>query len=219
MSSSLREQLIDQMTLEGLSECTKKSYVASVKGLAKFYNLSPDLLTDEQVHSYINNLITRRKMNWNTCNNYLSGIIYFYKKVCRWENVGRFGIPPRPYQKQLPVTLSIEEVKRLFSAVTNLKHRVLLKTAYSAGLRVSELIKLKPHHIESDPSRMLIRVEQGKGRKDRYTLLSQELLDELRLYYRKYQPKEWLFPGYDQEKHLSYAAARKVFLSIKKKLA
>ncbi|MBW1792715.1 MAG: tyrosine-type recombinase/integrase [Deltaproteobacteria bacterium] len=194
MSSSLRDQLIDHMTLNGFSECTKKSYVTGVKGLAKFYNRSPDLF-----------------------NNYLSGIIYFYKNICHWENVDRFGIPPRPRQKKLPVTLSIEEVKRLFSVITNLKHRVLLKTAYSAGLRVSELISLKPHHIESDPSRMLIRVEQGKGRKDRYTLLSKELLIELRQYFRKYQPEKWLFTGYKQGEHLSYAAARKVFVVNKKK--
>ena len=219
MGSRLRDQLIDHMTLNGFSECTKKSYVTAVKGLAKFYNRPPDLLTNEQVHLYIRYLIIERKVSWHTCNNYLSGIIFFYKNVCQWENVGRFGIPPRPRQKKLPVTLSIEEVKRLFAAVTNLKHLVLLKTAYSAGLRVSELISLKPHHIESDPSRMLIRIEQGKGRKDRYSLLSKELLEELRLYWCKYRPQKWLFPGYDQNKHLSYAAARKVFMSIKKKPA
>lgn len=217
MSSSLRDQFIDQMTFEGFSECTKKSYVTAVKGLAKFYNLSPDLLTSDQVYFYFRHLITERKMNWSTCNNYLSGVIYFYKNICQWEDVGRFGLPPRPYQKKLPVTLSIEEIQRLFAAVTNLKHRVLLKTTYSAGLRVSEVISLMPHHIESDPSRMLIRVEQGKGRKDRYTLLSEELLEELRLYWKKYHPQKWLFPGYGQDKHLSYAAARKVFMAAKKK--
>lgn len=219
MSSSLRDQLLDHMTLNGFSERTKSSYVTGVKGLAKFHNCPPDLLTSEQVHLYIRHLIIERKVSWHTCNNYLSGIIYFYKNICHWENVERFGIPPRPRQKKLPVTFSIEEVRRLLSVVTNLKHRALLKTAYSAGLRVSELISLKPHHIESDPSRMLIRVEQGKGRKDRYTLLSKELLEELRLYWRKYRPKKWLFPGYNQEKHLSYAAARKVFMVNKKKPA
>ena len=218
MSSSLRNQLIDHMTLHGFSGCTKKSYVSAVRGLARFYNRPPDLLTNEQVQLYIRYLIIERKVSWHTCNSYLSGIIFFYKNVCQWEDVGRFGIPPRPRQKKLPVALSIEEVKRLFSAVTNLKHRVLLKTAYSAGLRVSELISLKPHHIESDPSRMLIRIEQGKGRKDRYSILSIELLEELRIYWLKYRPQKWLFPGYDQDKHLSYAAARKVFVSIKKKL-
>ena len=217
MSSSLKDQFVDHMTLNGFSECTKRSYITGVKGLAKFYNRPPDLLTDEEVHLYIRHLIMERKVSWHTCNNYLSGIIYFYKNICLWDNVERFGIPPRPRQKKLPVSLSVEEVKRLLSVVTNLKHRVLLKTAYSAGLRVSELISLKPHHIESDPSRMLIRVEQGKGRKDRYTLLSKELLKDLRLYWCKYRPEKWLFPGYNQEKHLSYAAARKTFVVNKKK--
>ena len=117
----------------------------------------------------------------------------------------------------LPVALSIEEVKKLFAVTTNLKHRVLLKTAYSAGLRVSEVISLKPEHIESDPSRMLIRVEQGKGRKDRYTLLSKDLLGELRQYWRRYRPTKWLFPGRKKGEHLTYAGARKVFVNSKKK--
>jgi integrase len=219
MGSNLRDQLLDHMTLHGFSEHTKKSYVTGVKGLAKFYNQSPDLLTNKQVHVYIRYLLEERQVSWRTCNNYLSGIICFYKNICQREDIERFGIPPRPRQKKLPVTLSIEEVKRLLSVVTNLKHRVLLKTAYSAGLRVSELISLKPHHIESDPSRMLIRVEQGKGRKDRYTLLSRDLLKEMRLYWHKYHPGKWLFPGYGQDKHLSYAAARKVFMVNKKKPA
>lgn len=219
MSTSLRNQFIDHMTLKGFSDCTKKSYVTGVMGLAKYYNQSPDLLTKEKIHLYIRHLIVEKKVNWYTCNSYLSGIVYFYKNICHWEDVGRFGIPPRPRRKKLPVTLSIEEVKRLFAAVTNLKHLVLLKTAYSAGLRVSELISLKPHHIESDPTRMLIRIEQGKGKKDRYTLLSKELLGELREYWREYRPQKWLFAGYDQEKHLTYAAARKVFVNSKKKPA
>lgn len=219
MSTSLRDQFIDHMTLKGFSDCTKKSYVTGVNGLARFYNQPPDRLTKEEVHLYIRHLIIERKVSWYTCNSYLSGIVCFYKNVCQWEDSGRFGIPPRPQRKKLPVTLSIEEVKRLFAVVTNLKHLVLLKTTYSAGLRVSELISLKPHHIESDPSRMLIRIEQGKGKKDRYTLLSKELLGELREYWRAYRPQKWLFAGYDQEKHLSYAAARKVFVNSKKKPA
>ena len=219
MTSNLRDQFLKHMTLHDFAEKTKESYVTGVKGLAEYYNKSPDLLTNKQVHLYIRHLIEERKVSWHTCNNYLSGIICFYKNICHWENVGRFGIPPRPRQKKLPVTLSIEEVKRLFSVVTNLKHIVLLKTAYSAGLRVSELISLKPEHIESDPSRMLIRVEQGKGRKDRYTLLSKDLLIELRQYFRKYQPEKWLFTGYKEGEHLSYAAARKVFMVNKKKPA
>jgi site-specific recombinase XerD len=94
-----------------------------------------------------------------------------------------------------------------------------LETVYSAGLRVSELVRLKPHHIESDPDRMLIRVEQGKGKKDRYTILSQRLLEDLRTYWCQYRPGKWLFAGQNPEKHLSEAAAQKVFAVAKKKPA
>ena len=105
-----------------------------------------------------------------------------------------FQIPPRPRIKKLPIVFSMEEVKRLFAAADNFKHRVLLKTVYSAGLRVSEVVRLQPHHIESDPSRMMIRVEQGKGKKDRYTILSKKLLVDLKDYWRKYRPENGCSP-------------------------
>ncbi|MCP4714710.1 MAG: tyrosine-type recombinase/integrase, partial [Deltaproteobacteria bacterium] len=96
-------------------------------------------------------------------------------------------------------------------------HRILLKTIYSAGLRVSEAVRLQPHHIESDPSRMMIRVEQGKGRKDRYTVLSKKLLPELRAYWCKYGSQKWLFPAPNKKQHLGEAAAQHAFYRAKKK--
>jgi integrase/recombinase XerD len=167
MGSTAKDQFIDQMNLNELAENTKRSYFKSVKRLAEHYNCSPDLLTKYQVELYFRNLILEKKVSLDSCDKYLTGIIFFYKHVCHWEDIGRFGLPTRRRKRKLPVVLSIEETERLFSVITNLKHRVLLKTAYSAGLRVSEAISLKPDQIESDPSRMLIRVEQGKGRKDR----------------------------------------------------
>ena len=140
----------------------------------------------------------------------------FYKKVLKWDEA-KFKLPPRQRIKKLPNILSVEEVKRLFECTTNLKHRVLLKTVYSAGLRISEVVRLKPIHIESDPSRMMIRIEQGKGKKDRYTVLSKYLLDELRDYWQKYKPGKWIFPGYNKEKHIGYTAARDAFIKAKKK--
>ena len=113
----------------------------------------------------------------------------------------------------------MEEVKRLFAATTNLKHLVLLKTVYSAGLRISEVARLQPHHIESDPSRMTIRVEQGKGKKDRYTILSKHLLVDLKAYWRKYRPGTWLFPGQKPKNHLSKSAAHMIYCNTKKKPA
>jgi integrase/recombinase XerD len=215
--SDLREQFIDRMNLYGFSEHTKRSYVTSVKGLVKFYNQSPDQLTDEQVRDYFRYLLTGRELAWISCKKYLSGITYFYRHICNREVDDRFGLPPRPRGRKLPVVLSMEEVTRLLSCANNLKHRVLLKTIYSAGLRAGEAIRLKPEHIESDPSRMVIRVEQGKGRKDRYTVLSEKLLEELRNYWRKYSPKDWLFPGQKAGSHITYESARAAFSIAKKK--
>jgi len=217
--SDLRKQFLDRMNLYGLSEHTKRGYVTSVKGLAKFYNQSPDQLTDDQVRDYFRYLLTERKIAWISCKKYLSGITYFYRHICNREVDDRFGLPPRPRGRKLPVVLSMEEVTRLLSSVNNLKHRVLLMTIYGAGLRAGEAIRLKPEHIESDLSRMVIRVDQGKGRKDRYTVLSEKLLKELRDYWRKYSPKHWLFPGQKEGSHLTYESARSAFSNAKKKPA
>ena len=218
MSTDLRTKFNNYMTLQRLSPHTKRNYIRAVKGLATFYNKSPDKLTNDQIQEYLRYLLEDCKLSWGTCNNYFSGIVSFYKNVCKWDET-RFQIPPRPRIKKLPMVFSVEEVKRLLDAVDNLKHLVLLETVYSAGLRVSELVRLQPHHIESDASRMMIRVEQGKGKKDRYTVLSKKLLVDLRTYWRKYRPGKWLFPGQKAEKHLGEAAAQRAFYLAKKKPA
>ncbi len=218
MATALMRRFINFMTVQRFSQTTQGNYQRAVKGLAKYFNQSPDTLTNEQIQEYLRHLLEDLKLSWGTCNNYFSGIVCFYKNICKWDET-KFEIPPRPRVKKLPIVYSMEEVRRLFAAVDNLKHLVLLETAYSAGLRISELVHLKPLHIESDPSRMLIRVDQGKGRKDRYTILSQKLLEDLRSYWRKYLPEKWLFPGQKPQKHLSTAAVHKVFTLAKKKPA
>ena len=216
MSTELRTQFLNYMTLQRFSPYTKKNYVTAVKGLAKFYNQSPDKLTNDQIQEYFRHLLEDEKFSWGTCNNYFSGILCFYRNICKWDETS-FQIPPRPRIKKLPTVFSMEEVKRLFAATTNLKHLVLLKTVYSAGLRIGEVVRLQPHHIESDPSRMMIRVEQGKGKKDRYTILSKNLLVDLKAYWRKYRPDKWLFPGQKSENHLSNSAAHMIYCHAKKK--
>ncbi len=216
MTTDLKTQFINYMTVQRFSKHTKRYYVNAVKGLAKYCNQSPDTLTNDQIQEYLRHLLEDRDLSWGSCNNYFSGIVCFYKNICKWDET-QFKIPPRPRIKQLPIVYSEEEVKQLLAAVDNLKHLVLLETAYSAGLRISELVHLKPHHIESDPSRMLIRVDQGKGRKDRYTILSQKLLEDLKSYWRKYRPEKWLFPGQKPEKHLSTVAVHNAFTLAKKK--
>ena len=216
MKKDLRTQFIDYMTVQRLSQSTKRNYVRAVKELAKFYNQSPDTLTNDQIQEYFRYLLEDCKLTWGTCNNYFSGIISFYRNICKWDET-HFQIPPRPRIKKLPTVFSREEVKRLFASTKNLKHQVLLKTAYSAGLRVSELVRLEPHHIESDPSRMMIRVDQGKGKKDRYTILSEKLLINLRTYWRKYRPEKWLFPGQKPGRHLTEASVQTAYRLAKKK--
>jgi len=216
MATDLRTKFLNYMTLQRFSDHTKRGYISSIKGLAKYYKLSPDTLSNEQIQDYLRYLLEDRQLAWGTVNTYLSGFVCFYRDFCKWDET-QFQIPPRPRTKKLPTVFSKEEVKRLFEAADNFKHRLLLETAFSAGLRISELVRLKPHHIESDPDRMLIRVEQGKGKKDRYTILAQKLLEDLRTYWCQFHPGKWLFAGQNPDKHLSETAARKAFYSAKKK--
>jgi site-specific recombinase XerD len=190
--SKLRQKFIDYMTVRRLSPKTKEAYTNAVAGLASYYGKAPDTLSDNQIQAYLLYLIKTRRLAWSTCNVVFSGLRCFYGDVLKWEQT-RFSIPPQPRQKRLPMLLSIEEIKRIFDATKNSKHRTLLMTIYAAGLRVSEAVHLKPYHIES--SRMMIRVDQGKGQKDRYTLLSKRLLQELRSYYTLYRPSKESTPG------------------------
>jgi len=219
MSSKAKEKFVEHMEFFGLTKETQRGYISRLRCLAKHYHQSPETLTDDQVRAYFRYLLMERKLAWGSCKTYLSGITYFYRHICNREVDDRFGMPPRPRGRKLPSVLSMEEVSRLLSCIDNLKHRVLLKTIYSAGLRVSEAIHLKPEHIESDPSRMMIRVEQGKGRKDRYTLLSEQLLGELRAYWRKYSPGLWLFPGQKPDSHITSTAVSSIMYAAKKKQA
>jgi site-specific recombinase XerD len=218
MSTAIRDKLIEHMEFSGIAKHTQRSYITGVKGLANYHNQSPEKLSDDQVRAYFRHLLLERKLAWSSCAAYLSGITYFFRHICNREVEDRFGVPQRPRSRKLPSVLSMEEVSRLLSCVENLKHRVLLKTIYSAGLRVSEAVRLKPEHIESDPSRMMIRIEQGKGRKDRYTVLSEKLLWELREYWKKYSPGRWLFPGQKPDTHITSSTVSTALYAAKKKL-
>jgi integrase/recombinase XerD len=215
MTSELKTQFLSYKTLQRFSDHTKISYVTGVKLLAKYYMQSPDTLTNDQIQDYIRYLLEDRQLSWGTCNSYLSGLVCFYRHICKWDDT-QFYIPPRPRVKKLPTVFSRQEVKRLLAAADNLKHRLLLQTVYGAGLRVSELVRLKPHHIESDPDRMMIRVDQGKGKKDRYTILSHKLLVDLRIYWSKYRPGKRVLAGQNPENHLCEGAAQAAFYLVKK---
>lgn len=202
--TKLREKMIKDMKIRRLAEKTQQSYISTIANMALYYQKSPDLLNGEQVQDYLLHLMEERKLAWSSCNVAASAINFFYHITLPQHQI-RVEIPQRQSQKKLPKVLSKEELERLFNAATNQKHRAMLMTTYAGGFRVGELVRLKPIHIESD--RMLIRVDQGKGNKDRYTLLSKRLLLDLRNYWRAYHPKTWLFPGRNPDKPLTTKSA------------
>jgi len=210
----LRAQMIRDMQLQRLAPKTQKAYVAAVAGLAKFYQCSPDRLRPEQIRTYLHHLLVERRLAWSSCNQAAAGLKFFYTKTLNWD-VLHLDLPPRTGRSQLPRVLSIEELQRLFTQAKNPRHRVLLMTTYAAGLRVSEVVRLKLTDIESD--RMLIRIEQGKGRKDRYSLLSTRLLTELRAYWQLYRPAPWLFTGRDPHTPLPIGTAQKIYYHAKRR--
>ena len=189
---SLRRKMLDIMNLCGLSDSTQAMYLRSVEKLARHYNWRPDELGRAEVQRYLLHLIEDRAVAHSTSNCAVAGLRLFYQKVLGRTDV-HLWIPCRRAPQKLPDVLNNEELARLFGAAAMPKHRALLMTAYSGGLRVSEVVHLQLSDIDSE--RMLIHVRQGKGKKDRYTVLSQRLLKELREYWRLERPPVWLFPG------------------------
>lgn len=212
--TELRQKMIRDMQLRRLAPRTQHSYVEAVAGLAKYYRKSPDMLSKEEVQNYLLYLEHERKLAWSSCNIVTCGLRFFYDITVQNPDM-RLAIPPRKSQRRLPEVLSREDVARIFACAANPKHRLLLMTTYSAGLRVSEVVCLKHEHL--DVSRMTIRVEQGKGNKDRYTLLSERLLEELKEYTKLYHPSAWLFPSVKKNTPLDITTAQKIYTTARLK--
>lgn len=182
------------MVLRGFALRTRESYLAAVTALAKHYHRKPDLLTAEEIQAYLLHLIVERKLAYASVNQAACACRFLFGTVLK-RPLERFDIPMAKVPKTLPRILSREEVSRLFAYAANLRARTLLMATYAAGLRVSEVCALQLAVIESAPDRMCIKVRQGKGGHDRYTMLSPALLATLREYYRVYRPATWLFPN------------------------
>lgn len=209
--TALREALIRELVLRGSSPKTQEAYVAAVAGLARFYQRSPDRIGLEEIKRYLFHLHRDRALAASTLNVAVSGLRYFYRHVLERpiDEVAR-SLPRVKRQLRRPQVYSPGEIERLLGAgCRNGKHRVFLMTVYAAGLRLNEACHLQPRHIDS--ARMQIRVEQGKGRKDRCTLLSPKLLAELRAYWQSYRPQSWLFFGADRGRALCDATGQKMF--------
>jgi integrase/recombinase XerD len=212
--SVLRQRMKEDMKIRGLAPSTQQAYEKAVERLAMHYNKRPDLLSSRDIQTFLLYLHEKQGLSWGTCNTFVNGL-----RFCYHTTLGRtetsFHIPcPKP-PKKLPVVLSRQEVIEIFAATTSLRDSALLKTTYSAGLRVTETINLKGTDIDS--RRMCIRVEQGKGQKDRSTLLSNRLLKELRTYWKVYQPEVWLFPDQERSDHISRMTAWRIFHRAKDK--
>jgi len=205
---ALRNRMIREMQLRRFVPGTQEAYVHAVEGLAVYYGRSPDGIGSDEVKDYVHYLLEERRLKWSTVNLAVSGIRFFYSKVLGRDDVGR-AIPPRRTPKRLPEILSGEELGRLFEAAENPKHRAMLMTAYAAGLRVSELVRLRIADIDS--SRMMIRVRSGKREKDRYTILCGRLLEELRGYWRVVRTTEWLFPGARADRPITRSTAGSIY--------
>ena len=192
--TELRKQMDDAMVLRGFALRTRETYLACVTALAKHTRCSPDQLNAEQIQAYLLYLIQEKKLAYASVNQAACAFRFLFGQVLQQRKIW-LDIPIAKAPKRLPVVLARADILRLFEACPTLRCRTVLMTTYAAGLRVSEVCALKVIDIESAPDRMCLKVCQGKGGQDRYTLLSPQLLATLRRYWRTCQPKIWLFPN------------------------
>src|SRR3970040_2032986 len=214
--SALRKQMDGDLVVRGMAVRTREAYLGAVAGLAKYYGRRPDRIGEAEGQKHLLQPIQERKIACASCNIVTQGLKFFYRVTLK-RREAQFGIPTARQPQKLPQILAREEVAALLEKTTNLKHRALLMTTYGAGLRLNEVCHLKLTDIDS--ARMTLRVEQGKGAKDRYTLLSPRLLAELRRYWAWYRPKLWLFTSKDGEHPISDATVQKIFYAAKKRAA
>jgi len=208
----LREQMKGDLELKGLSLNTQEIYLWHVSHFARHFNKSPRHLGEKEIKEYLLYLIREKKLSSSTVNLCYSALKFLYERTLK-RNWVMEKIPYTKRERGLPVVLDKEEVESLFSATNNLKHRAILMLIYSSGLRVSEASHFKISDIDS--KRMLLRVREGKGSKDRYSILSNVALEVLREYWRQYRPKEWLFPGRSSYKPLSVRSIQRIFKKAK----
>ena len=201
--TALRQRFLEDMHLRGLAPATQRQYIHYVAGFAKFYSTSPEHLDLEAVRQYELYLLHERKLSPESINTFVSAVQFLYQVTLEmpW---GKECFPRVRRAHKLPVVLSPEEVALFLENIPSLKYRAALMLCYGAGLRISEAVALKISDIDSQ--RMLIRVEEGKGRKDRYAMLSPRLLMVLRCYWRAARPRYFLFPSWRQGRHLGVGA-------------
>jgi integrase/recombinase XerD len=189
----LRLRMIEDMQIRNLAPLTQSAYLLQVSLFARHFGQSPERLGREDIRAYRLYLAQDKHLAASSISVAVAALRFFYTVTLKQAWTVDADIPTCRLPQKLPQVLSQKEVSQFLDAVESLKHRVILTVCYAAGLRVSEAVRLKPVAIDS--RRMVIRVEEGKGRKDRYVMLSPKLLDILRDYWKATRPTEWLFPG------------------------
>jgi len=211
---TLREKMLAELQLRGITLRTQTAYLREITKLENYFNRSPEELGEEEVKEYLVHMLEDRGLSSGTYKYYAAGIKFLYRTTLnRGEVVEKIKYPKAKIK--LPVVLDMSEVRTMLSVMENLKHRAVLTITYSAGLRVSETAHLKVTDIDS--KRMMVRVRQGKGGKDRYTILSKTTLECLREYWRAYRPKDWLFEGQKEGSHICYTSLRNIFVEAKER--
>lgn len=208
----LRQKMIDVMLVRGMSPKTHRSYLHAVTALSQYYKRSPDQISGEELQAYFLYLVKERNLSPATCRLALNAFRFLYRHVLGRDNFGLTLLVPSREQR-IPDLLMRSEVAQILSACTNIKHRVLLTTCYGCGLRVSEVVGLQISNIDSE--RHLLRIVQGKGRKDRAVILSPSLLQLLRQYWQLLKPPQWLFPGRNPDVPMSIETGQKIFKRAK----
>jgi integrase/recombinase XerD len=208
----LRRRMIEDMRIRNFSEHTIAAYVSAVYRLANHYHRSPDQLDREEIRAFLVDLVDHKRASWPYYKQVLAGLRYFYRHVLRRGEVVEDIRGPRP-EKRLPVVLSVEEVARFLKAIPSLKHRSILMLAYGAGLRIGEAVRIRLSDI--DRQRKVIRVSQGKGKKDRYTLLSAALLEMLDRYCWAARPEDLLFTTRFKDRPITESTVQRVCIEAR----
>lgn len=210
----LRQRMIDEMALRNFAPKTVRIYVDIVARFARHFGKSPDQLGAEHVRQYLLYLVQDKQQAWGTYKQALAALRYFYRWVVKGAEVVQDIRCPRP-EHRLPVVLSFDEVQLFFAAIPSFKQRMILLTAYAAGLRISEVVHLEVTDIDSQ--RMVIHVRQGKRKKDRYTMLSPLLLQMLRHYWVAARPVRYLFPGRSLARPMSISVLQRTCKAAQEK--
>ena len=212
--SKLSEQMNDDMLVRGFAARTRESYLAQVRGLAKYYHRSPDQLSEEEVQGYLVYLLKERALAWSSCNQAASAFRFFYHHTLK-RKAAEFVVPAARQPQRLPEVPSREEIARIIDQTANIRERVIFELAYGGGLRVGEIASLRVRDIDSEQKCIWIR--GGKGGKDRTTLLSEQLLEELRRYWYSVRPGEWLFARRDGRGPIDTSSIQRMWTRAKRR--